>query len=79
MKPFEPHHEWRYIERGRSTHATIDGRFGMVSLCGVTPPPWSRKGWLGTRDGVEEVMAAVLPKCGRCVRLLGTDAQAVAS
>lgn len=62
--------EWRYVDRGRVAHALPPGhRIREAARCGLTPPWFSRRGWLGS-DGAEAARAAGLPKCRRCLQYL---------
>lgn len=65
--------EWRYLPRGTVTHAFQRAPVGYASaLCGVAPLWYEpRSDWYGTGSQVEYERAAALPKCRRCLRLLG--------
>jgi hypothetical protein len=65
--------EWRYLP-GRGVIHALNRSFGWGSLCGVTPS-WFRpvSDWRGTGTQEEYETAEQLPRCKRCVRILGDD------
>lgn len=59
--------EWRYLPHGRVTHAIAPWMDG-VARCGVATAPDEWRG-TGTQDEYER--AEQLPRCRRCVSILG--------
>lgn len=64
------HYEWRYVRGGRCTHA-LKRSLDLTARCGVSPSWFELFRWRGTGSQVEYETAAVLPRCKRCVALIG--------
>lgn len=69
-------YEWRYLERGTTTHAV--GPAGnpprTFALCGVGPAWSAAYGWFGTGTQTEYDRVEALPKCKRCLGIVGLNA-----
>jgi hypothetical protein len=68
--------EWRYLPRGTRAHtflSTSPSDRG-TAVCGTSPQWFDPHGWHGTGTQNEYERAARLPKCKRCLRILGLPA-----
>lgn len=68
-------HDWRYLPRGRVTHALLTPSAGVVARCGRAA--WSADQWHGTGSQVEYERAGALPRCADCVRALADIVEAM--
>jgi hypothetical protein len=59
---------WRYTYMGERTHFLV-ASYDRVARCGVSVINSSE--WFGTGSQEEYDKAASLPKCKKCLRLLG--------
>lgn len=65
-----PMFEWLYLARGVTTHAhALDRQYKITAECGVTT--WTH--WYGTGRQEEYDKAERLPKCAKCVKLVGAS------
>ena len=65
--------EWFYVRSGKVIHARSRSMHGLdyTARCGTTPALF--EDWLGTGNQKEYETVASLPKCKRCVKLLGAS------
>lgn len=65
------HLEWRYLHGGEATHA-LSYSAAAIGRCGIGPDPLgAHPDWYGTGNQAEYERAAQLPRCRRCLQLLG--------
>lgn len=67
-------YQWRYVPTGEELHAlrTADNLCGHSSVAECGRAQWTCWAWHGTGSQNEYERAASLPKCPRCLAVIGS-------